>query len=56
MIIHTCPKCGKPLTSSIVTVYPPIDVSECRKCGWRHESKPDSIKYIPFPEVDREKA
>lgn len=49
MIIYTCPKCGEPLTSFIVAVYPPIDVSECRKCGWRHESKPDSVKYIPFP-------
>lgn len=52
MIIYTCPKCGEPLTSFIVAVYPPIDVSECRKCGWRHESKPDSVKYIPFPEAD----
>ena len=53
MIIYTCPNCGEPLSSYVVTTNPPINVTECRKCGWRKETKPDGVIFVPFPEEEK---
>lgn len=49
MIIYTCPKCGENLMNYVIATFPPINVMECHYCGWRHEDKPKSTKYVPFP-------
>lgn len=47
MIVYTCPKCGEDLFFSIVCTYPPINVTECPKCGWRSEQV-EKIQRMPF--------
>ena len=47
MIVYTCPKCGADLCFSVVCTYPPINVTECPKCGWRSEQT-EKIQRMPF--------
>ena len=51
IFIYTCPKCGHDLSNSIIATNPPIQVYECRNCGWSHEEeeREQNIR-IPFPE------
>lgn len=47
-IITTCPKCGADLEEAILTVYPPLPVKHCPKCGWKWVGEPEQIVRIPF--------
>jgi len=47
LIVYTCPKCGSDLISIVLASYPPVEVTTCSKCGWRH-STPEQIFRMPF--------
>ena len=48
MIVYICPKCGGNLQFSVITTYPPIQVTKCYGCGWREEKRRDEIERIPY--------
>ena len=54
MIVYKCPRCSKDLTWRIMTVYPPIYVTECTHCGWSDEYK-DRIERVAYQHENGDK-
>lgn len=47
MIVYTCPRCGRDLMYRVMTVYPPIYLTECTHCGWSDKHK-DRIERVTY--------
>ena len=47
IIVETCPVCGSDLIHLCLTTYPPINKTECPKCGWSI-TEHETIERVPY--------
>ena len=47
MVVYTCPECGCDLVFSQILTSPPINVAECKNCGYLDE-QPEHIERVVY--------
>ena len=43
-----CPKCGEEMQDEVLTVYPPISIARCTRCGFSKKLDTDDVQEKPL--------